>query len=281
MSLQREREGRDEILHSGDQFGTFRGFGSFGSRRSVFPSLFGGRDPFDDPFFIRPYGSLFESNIYGPPPVSSYKMETNPSKGIVIEELDEGDQGHEDKASGSDKDNRQKYSASSIEPSVEHPDDVANGSQNFVYLDIFLDVCCLGYKCVIIFAIDLAEGKSKKITYKKLEGSHPQSRSYSFQTSKVTYGGIDGAYYTSSRTRRAGHDGVSNFSFRCGVSHILLGFLTLIIGQVVIEEAKEADKTTGQATHRISRGIQNKVHLFGSFMQQMYFCDSLSNPPQR
>jgi hypothetical protein len=28
---------------------------------------------------------------------------------------------------------------------------------------------------------------------------------------------------------------------------------------VVVEESKEADKTTGQATHRISRGISDKV----------------------
>jgi len=28
---------------------------------------------------------------------------------------------------------------------------------------------------------------------------------------------------------------------------------------MVVEESKEADKTTGEATHRISRGINDKV----------------------
>lgn len=42
----------------------------------------------------------------------------------------------------------------------------------------------------------------------------PQTRSYSFQSSTVTYGGHDGNYYTSSKTRRTGSDGVSYNSNR-------------------------------------------------------------------
>ena len=38
----------------------------------------------------------------------------------------------------------------------------------------------------------------------------PQARSFSFTSSSVTYGGANGAYYTSSTSRRAGSDGVSN-----------------------------------------------------------------------
>lgn len=45
--------------------------------------------------------------------------------------------------------------------------------------------------------------------YNKNDGKIPQACSYSFQSSKVTYGGIDGAYYTTTRTRRQGNDGVS------------------------------------------------------------------------
>ena len=41
----------------------------------------------------------------------------------------------------------------------------------------------------------------------------PQTQSYSFQSSTVTYGGHDGNYYTSSTTRRTGSDGVSCNSF--------------------------------------------------------------------
>lgn len=33
----------------------------------------------------------------------------------------------------------------------------------------------------------------------------------------------------------------------------------MILNQVVVEETKEADRTTGQASHRISRGIHDKV----------------------
>jgi len=38
---------------------------------------------------------------------------------------------------------------------------------------------------------------------------HPQTQTYSFQSSTVTYGGTNGAYYTASTTRRMGGDGVS------------------------------------------------------------------------
>lgn len=42
------------------------------------------------------------------------------------------------------------------------------------------------------------------------------------------------------------------------------GFLFLRLSfvftyQVTIEESKQADRTTGQATHRVSRGIHDKV----------------------
>jgi len=40
----------------------------------------------------------------------------------------------------------------------------------------------------------------------------PQTGSYSFQSSTVTYGGQNGNYYTSSKTRRTGSDGVSYIS---------------------------------------------------------------------
>lgn len=38
----------------------------------------------------------------------------------------------------------------------------------------------------------------------------PQGHSYTFQSSTVTYGGSNGAYYSSSTTKRSGSDGVSN-----------------------------------------------------------------------
>ncbi|KVI01487.1 hypothetical protein Ccrd_020245 [Cynara cardunculus var. scolymus] len=65
--------------------------------------------------------------------------------------------------------------------------------------------------------------------------SLPQAHSFTFQSSAVTYGCSNGAYYTNSTTRRTGNDGLR------------------------IEEYKEADSTTGQAAHRLLRGIHDKA----------------------
>lgn len=65
----------------------------------------------------------------------------------------------------------------------------------------------------MIAVVDLIEGKNNDVNYKthqsKVQGTQPQARGFSFRTCKVTYGGVDGPYYTSSRTRRTGNDGVS------------------------------------------------------------------------
>ncbi|XP_031269749.1 uncharacterized protein LOC116128189 isoform X2 [Pistacia vera] len=210
--MQREREGRNGLFDMGDPFAIFQGFGGFGSHRSMMPSLFRGRDPFDDPFFTRPFG-FSEPSMFGQRTSSRNAPQTNEAKGIVIEELNSDEEGEkeEDIGSGDEKDNHKIRSGSSKEPFVEHPDDV-----------------------------DADERKSKSVNHinhhNKVEGTQSQAHSSSFQTCRVTYGGVDGAYYTSTRTRRAGNDGM------------------------VLEESKEADTTTGQATHRISKGIHDKGH---------------------
>ncbi|KAJ8900160.1 hypothetical protein K2173_024800 [Erythroxylum novogranatense] len=59
--------------------------------------------------------------------------------------------------------------------------------------------------------------------------------------------------------------------FRCAQGHFSSSFAPVLtpsvrriaidsVLQVLIEESKEADKTRGQATHRISRGIHDKGH---------------------
>ncbi|KMT00086.1 hypothetical protein BVRB_1g019120 [Beta vulgaris subsp. vulgaris] len=63
-----------------------------------------------------------------------------------------------------------------------------------------------------------------------------QVQSCKVHSCKVAYGGVDGVYYTSSATRRMGSDGI------------------------IVEDCKEADKRTGEATHRISRGLHDKGH---------------------
>ncbi|GLT84427.1 hypothetical protein SLE2022_026590 [Rubroshorea leprosula] len=199
--MQRGNNSRDYLFDMGDQYGAFPGFGGFGLHRTMMPSLFGGRDPFDDPFFTRPFGSIFD----GIEATSLDAPKTNGANGIVIQELDSDDEQGKGEKGTADR------SMSSNEPSVEHPDDGPSVERKIQNLNLRND-------------------------YNRVEGTKSEARTLSVQTCNVTYGGIDGAYCTSTRTRRTGSDGV------------------------LIEESKEADTTTGQATHRISRGINDKGH---------------------
>ncbi|KAB1218956.1 putative protein S-acyltransferase 14 [Morella rubra] len=209
FSMQRGTGGQDDFFHRRDLLGNFWGFGS---RQRMMPSLFGDRDVFDDPFFTPPFGSLFDSGMFGSSASAVGKDQTNRAAGIVIEELNSDDEGkleEDEDGPGAGKDIRQKHSSSSKEPFVEHPDDDPDGTKSNI----------------LIHSNDR----------NKVEGAQSQSR-VSVQTSRVTYGGVDGAYYTSTRTTKRGTDGV------------------------VLEETQEADRITGQAKHSISRGIQDKGH---------------------
>ncbi|GMH29825.1 hypothetical protein Nepgr_031668 [Nepenthes gracilis] len=226
--MQGGRRGRDSFFEFGDPFAGFGGFGSFG-QGSLLPSFFGGRDPFDDPFFTRPFGSpfgsLFPSNFlvrgaspFADAPATGFLEHQQPPpnkpRGPIIEELNSDDEKAEDEGPNNTKDNPRKHSRSKNEPYVEDPDDEAQ------------------------------EKKSKHIQYRNPYNGmmnmqpQPQSRSFSFQSSTVTYGGADGASYAKSITRRSGSDGV------------------------MFEDYKEADSSTGQATHRVSKGLKNKGHSF-------------------
>ncbi|XP_052193984.1 uncharacterized protein LOC127802303 isoform X2 [Diospyros lotus] len=216
--MQRGRNDREESASTGGPFDSFRRFGGLGHERSLMSHIFEGRDPFDDPFFTRPSGSMFGSSLFGsgvPFGDSPHVIRSN-LKGPIIEELhmeEEEEEEEEEEVDGADvnKDKRKAKMniAANKHPHVEHPDDKAD-----------------------------AETKSKAVIHsnvnKKFEGTTPEVRSVSFQ--KVTYGGVNGAYYTATTTRSTGNDGV------------------------VLEDCKQADKTTGQATHRISRGIHDKGH---------------------
>ncbi|KAL8495636.1 hypothetical protein ACS0TY_019668 [Phlomoides rotata] len=203
--MQSNRETRE---NSNPRDSPFDSFGGFGFRDSMLPSIFGGRDPFDDPFFSRPYGSLFGSDTFR----SSHSnlQQTNKLKAPVIKEIDSdaeeelGEQ-EEDDAGGAAWSNRN--------PLVEHPEDQTNDHEKSTS----------------------SEREISHITsHNKAQVSRPQTHGVSFQ--RVTYGGIDGAYYSATTSRRSGSDGVT------------------------IEECKQADRTTGQATHRVSRGIHDKGH---------------------
>ncbi|AEC10545.1 myeloid leukemia factor [Arabidopsis thaliana] len=96
---------------------------------------------------------------------------------------------------------------------------------------------CMCETClVVVVAERKIQNVNQRSDFNRREGTQSRANTFRHHISKVTYGGIHGAYYTSTRTRRKDGDGM------------------------VVEESKEADKTTGEATHRISRGINDKGH---------------------
>ncbi|CAN4127541.1 unnamed protein product [Withania somnifera] len=221
--------GRDPFSNFGNPFG---GFGGFGGQRSLLSGFFGGRDPFDDPFFTNPFGGMFGSSPFGPSGglfmdshMSGF-LEQQPSvpfqqppalfqqprsRGPVIEELDSDDEKEEKDILEEKKQNTRKHARPRTDPFVEYPDDEAGERKSKQ----------------MVFQNDFQRANNEQ---------QPQVRSFSFQSSTMSYGGADGAYYSSSKTRRTGSDGL------------------------MFEESKEANSATGQASHRVSRGIHNKGH---------------------
>jgi len=117
--MQKPREVQDDFFEPRG----FGDFGGFGFQGRMMPSLFGGRDPFDDPFFTDPFDSMFGSNS-----ASRAMQKPNREKGIVIQELD-SDEGADNCPQQGDKDfdNKKSRSTQEQEPSVEHPDDDVTG----------------------------------------------------------------------------------------------------------------------------------------------------------
>ncbi|CAN7081464.1 unnamed protein product [Brassica oleracea var. botrytis] len=223
--------GRDPF-NSGGPFGGPFGSpfgGGFGGPNNGPPNLmsnfFGGRDPFDDPFFTQPFGGgMFQSSFFGPtmdpfagmrPPssgfIENHQQPPQPrrSHGPIIEEIDSDDEGE----GGGDKEKKVrlgKHGRSSNETETE--DARAEERRNRQMQNMNANAM-------------VNNGQWQ-----------PQTRSYSFESSTVTYGGHDGNYFTSSKTRRTGSDGLT------------------------LEESKEANTATREAAHRISRGLHNKGH---------------------
>ncbi|KAF2298972.1 hypothetical protein GH714_029467 [Hevea brasiliensis] len=126
--MQGGRGSRDPFSNFGDPFGGFGGFGGFGSHRSLLSNFFGGRDPFDDPFFTRPFGGMFESSFFGSsgsPFASMHPSaflehqapEPKLSRGPIIEELNSDDE--KDEADKDKKENPRKHGRSSKGPEKE------------------------------------------------------------------------------------------------------------------------------------------------------------------
>lgn len=136
--MQRGR-GRGDLFYFGDPFA---GFGGFGEHRSLMTSVFN-KDPFDDPFFNRPFGSIFSPSMFNGPSMfagpsmfgvggSPFGDLHNPgflehqppqeSKGPVIEEVSSDDE-------KDDKDDKEKsdHPRSSKAILIEEPDDEGEG----------------------------------------------------------------------------------------------------------------------------------------------------------
>lgn len=137
--------GRDPFFDFGDPFGGFGGFGSFGPPRSLVSNFFGGRDPFDDPFFTRPFGGMFQSSLFGGPTGFPFPPDMHPSgflenqtpehqapqpssrRGPVIQELNSDDENED--ATEEKKGNPRKHRRSDNEPFVEHPEEELEGNE--------------------------------------------------------------------------------------------------------------------------------------------------------
>ncbi|XP_022151628.1 uncharacterized protein LOC111019539 [Momordica charantia] len=152
---------------------------------------------------------MLNSGLSGSRSTAYDNQKKDGGKGLVIQEISSDEEREEDDGlMGQRQDKNQMNSGSGKAPSVEHPDDTSDERQI--------------------------------VTHRSSEdssfGVQPKASKSSMHTCKVTFGGVDGAYYTSTRTRTTDNEGV------------------------LLEETKEADKTTGQAIHRISRGIHDKGH---------------------
>ncbi|RZR74876.1 hypothetical protein BHM03_00045267 [Ensete ventricosum] len=227
---------------SGDFFGfgdLFAGSGGFSRPGGLISSFFGGRNPFDDPFFTQPFGSLMGPSMFGPSMFGpsmfadrgSLLGETsragfleqtpyvNKSKGPIIQELSDDDNGEGEETDKEQKENPRKHSRTSKQPYVEDPDEVVEGVYAYLLVPFFIVV--VGFKMIIFLCgarflsrFVFAANKRKRMQYVNNfnQSNRMQSHSHSitFQSSTVSCGGPNGAYYTSSTTRRMGDDGVSN-----------------------------------------------------------------------
>ncbi|PSS04090.1 hypothetical protein CEY00_Acc19930 [Actinidia chinensis var. chinensis] len=191
-------------------FARFGRFGGLVRHRSL---LFGGRDPFDDPFFTCPFGSMFESSVFGPTGnlftdvyAPRFLEHTVPQSEPIIEELKSNDEKDEDKEEK--KANPKKYGQSSNNPYVEVPDDGVEGTKS--------------------------KQMQSRNDFNRLNNTHSQPQ-------------LTATPFRAPRFRMVAQ-------MEHITPHLELG------GQEVmgLEESKNADTATGQATHQIARGIHAK-----------------------
>jgi hypothetical protein len=168
--MQGGRGGRPGPFGFGDPFpgfgDPFAGFGGFGRPGGLMPSFFGGANPFDDPFFTNPFGSMMQPRLLGPSmfgPQGSFNggignagmfgptmfrpqtdlsqgmsnsggfihqaPEPSRPKGPIIKELssDDEDDAGADREHDKNEGSSRKHQRTSKGPYVQEPDDEAEG----------------------------------------------------------------------------------------------------------------------------------------------------------
>ncbi|XP_024994554.1 uncharacterized protein LOC112527927 [Cynara cardunculus var. scolymus] len=232
----------------------FFGFGDPFAGFGGMPSLFGGRDPFDDPFFTQPLGGMLQPSPFGHAGnsfmgVSPFGNAGNPIMGVnSFGSSLYGSNGspfmdahapriHEHRQSLSDSSRGLIIEELNSDNEKEEPE-AGHGKKENPHKH--------GRSARQHYVEQPDDGTKERELKQTQYGnqfsimhdthSRPQAHSFTFESSTVTYGGSNGEYYTSSSTRRAGSDGLR------------------------FEEHKKADSLTGQAAHRISRGIYDKGH---------------------
>lgn len=227
--MQRRGGGRGGLFGFGDPFA---GFGGFVPPGNLMPSFFGGSSPFDDPFLANPFGSMvgptqfeqrfFSSSMFGPP------------RGLIGVVMNAGGfQQHAPEPS--------RPKGPIIEELSSDDEDDSDANENDDKKANPMKHPRISKEPYVEEPDEVQDNKRPKHEqvgreYARAGTSYQQPQTYMFQSSTVTYGGSNGACYMSSTTRKSGGDGLT------------------------VEECKEADTTTGKATHRIARGIGNKGH---------------------
>jgi hypothetical protein len=163
--MDRGQNGRDDVFRRRDPF---PGFVGFGPHRSLISGFFGGRDPFDDPFFTRPFGGqmMGDHDMFGPSPFGpmggpfrdmrndGFIEQAAPrgnSRRPVITEVDEDEA--ENAEHGNEQPNQDSY--------VQEPDDGSDGRSldDSVYLFSFMELLQGWYVCFTSFDLFLCRDR--------------------------------------------------------------------------------------------------------------------------
>ncbi|CAM0910811.1 unnamed protein product [Alopecurus aequalis] len=226
----------------------FPGFGGFAPPGNLMPSFLSGSSPFNDPFLTNPFGSMvgpslfeqsiFSSSMFGPP------------RGLFGGAMNAGGFQQQVPEPSRPKGPIIEELSSDYEDDVDANENVEKKKANHRKHPR------ISKEPYVEEPDEVQDNKRPKYEqfgreYARAGTSYQQPQTYMFQSSTVTYGGSNGVCYMSS-TARSGGDGVT------------------------MEESREADTTTGKATHRIAHGIGNKGHA----LTRKLDCDGKVNTMQ-